>query len=151
VSREPAGPRVATVEPELLAFLHARRHEPALGWEPDPPIGALHCHPDLVARLAEIARPVRGTRRVFVAGCPVITHPHGTPIAAASGTSWLAVRSGEPAGELASRWHTPGLEPPWTELDPFASDVTFARGTDRLRAHVTRAFTLAGAIGAGDA
>ncbi len=137
--------RELAIEPELLTWLVASAHVPVLDWAPDPPIGELRCHPDLVARLAEIARPVRDTRRVFVAGCPVITHPNGMPIAAAAGTSWLAVRSGESAGDLASRRQAPSLESPWVELDPFASDVTFARTTDLLRGHVARAFTLAAA------
>jgi len=138
VSREPT-----TLEPALLEWLGRSEHLPVTGWEPDPPLDALHCHPDLVARLAEIARPVRGTARTFVAGCPVIHHPAGQPIAAASGTSWLVVRSAQPAGALASHWHTNGLAPEWVDLDPFAPDVALARGIDLLRAQVARAFELA--------
>ena len=140
MSREPT-----TLEPALLEWLGRADHAAAAGWEADPPLEALHCHPDLVTRLAEIARPVRGTVRKFVAGCPVIHHPEGQPIAAASGTSWLVVRSAQPAGALASPWHTHGLAPEWVDLDPFAPDVALARGIDLLRAQVARAFELASA------
>ncbi len=52
-------------------------HEPAARWEADPPPDELRCDPALVARLAEAARPIRGVRRRFVAGSPVIEHPRG--------------------------------------------------------------------------
>ena len=137
----PEAPRLGTVriEPQLLDWLARTAPEPVRAWAPDPPLGELNCHPDLVARLAEIARPVRGTARVFVAGCPVI-HAGARPIAAASGTAWLAVRSPLPAGAMhATHAPTEGLAPGWVELDPWAVDVAFARATDLLRAHVVRA------------
>jgi hypothetical protein len=112
----------------------------ARGWEADPPIGELHCHPDLVARLAEVARPLAGTARVFVAGCPVVHAAGGPPIAAASGRAWVAVASGRAAGSLASRApHNSWLPTGWVELDPWAPDVAFARAIDLLRAHVVDA------------
>ena len=109
----------------------------------DPSIGELRCHPDLVERLTQIARPIRGTRRVWVDGCPVVHHPSGAPIACATGTSRLVVRSGLPPGALLSPWHTPGLDPAWTDLDPWAADITFARSVELLRTHVRRAYDLA--------
>jgi len=109
----------------------------------DPSIGELRCHPDLVERLTQIARPIRGTRRVWVDGCPVVHHPSGAPIACATGTSRLVVRSGLPAGAVVSRWRTPGLDRAWTDLDPWAADVTFARSVELLRTHVRRAYDLA--------
>ena len=140
MTREPAADHVATIEPALLARLHETAREPVHDWAPDPPLAELACHPDLVARLAEIARPVGKTRRVFVAGCPVITHPNGIAIAAASGTSWLAVRSGLPAGDLASAWQAPGLDASWVALQPWAPDIAFAKATDLLRNHLARAY-----------
>ena len=116
-------------EPDLLAWLARLDHEPVSGWAPDPPIAALHCHPDLVARVSEIARPIPGAVRVFVAGCPVIHHPSGPPVAAASGTAWFVVRQVND----------------WNEVDPWQSDIALARGLDLLRERVTRAFNAAGA------
>ena len=136
----------AALEPALIAWLVDDHHEPESGWAPDPPLETLHCHPDLVARLSEIARPIAGTARVFVSGCPVIHHPDGQPIAAASGTAWLAIRSGRAEGDLAGTWHTPALGTLWAELDPWAGTVAFARGIDLLRGHLADAFTLAGAL-----
>jgi len=135
VSRESSGP-----EPELLDWLARDDHEPGRGWSPEPPLADLHCHPDLVARLAEIARPTGAGRR-FVAGCPVIHHPGGRPIAAASGTSWLAVRSALAPGAMRARRPLAAeLDPEWVELDPWGADVAFARGIDLLRAHVVQAY-----------
>jgi hypothetical protein len=139
VNREPTA-----LEPALVHWLGRTDREPGRGWAPDPPIGELHCHLDLVARLAEIARPIGDVGRRFVAGCPVINHPCGRSIAAASGTSWLVVRSARPAGALASKHpFDTGLEPDWVELDPWGVDVAFARAIDLLRAHVARAYELA--------
>jgi hypothetical protein len=116
-------------EKELLDWLARRGHEPVSAWAADPPLAELHCHPDLVARLAEIARPIPGAARVFVAGCPVIHHPSGSPVAAASGTAWFVVREGDD----------------WNEVDPWQSDIALARGLDLLRNRVMRAFSAAGA------
>jgi len=118
--------------------------EPVKGWAPMPPYEALLCHPDLVERLAEVSRTVGAARRVFVAGCPVIHHPRGRAIAAAWGTSWLTVRSGRPAGALATaNQPLAGLDAPWVMLDPWAADVSLSRTIDLLRAHVARAYELA--------
>ena len=135
-------PEPTKLAPTLLAWLVRADHDPEPGWAPDPPIGELRCHPDLVARLAEIARPIGDARRRFVAGCPVIQHPRGRPIAAASGTSWLVIRSALPAGALASRWShdDEDLGGDWVELDPWGVDVAFARTIDLLRGHVARAY-----------
>jgi len=137
---------VPGTEPALIEWLTRADHGAVTGWAPDPPLEALHCHPDLVARLSEIARPVAGTARRFVAGCPVVHHPRGRPIAAASGTNWLAVRSDRPAGALAPaapEASAAALGAGWQALDPWTSDVAFARGTDLLRGHVIRAYELA--------
>jgi hypothetical protein len=112
------------------------------GWDPEPALDALHCHPDLIERLTQIARPVRGTRRAFVAGCPVITSSSHA-IAAARGTSWFVVRSDRPAGALKTTTDTAGLGPAWQALDPWSADAAFAKGTDLLRAHVVRAVEMA--------
>jgi hypothetical protein len=128
----------------LLEWLARADHEAVDGWEPEPAPAELRCGPELVARLTAVARPVGPVRRRFVAGCPVIHHPRGAPIAAAAGTSWLVVRSGMAAGALrSSDPPAPGLEPHWVELDPWVSDTAFARATDLLRAHVARAYELA--------
>ena len=128
----------------LRDWLTRDAFEPVDGWEPTPPLDSLHCHPDLVARLAEVARPVGSTRRVFVDGCPVIHHPYGRPIAAASGTAWMTVRSARPAGALeTAEAPLDGLGPDWTMLDPWAADVALSRTSDLLRAHVVRAYELA--------
>jgi hypothetical protein len=134
-------PEPSALAPALVDWLGRADHEPGRGWSPDPPLGELHCHPDLVARLAEVARTVGAAGRRFVAGCPVIHHPQGRPIAAAAGTAWLVVRSALPPGALVPA--TPldvALDPDWVELDPWAADVAFARSTDLLRAHVARAY-----------
>ncbi len=112
----------------------------AVGWAPEPPTDELRCHRDLITRLAEVARPVDGTARVFVAGCPVVHAECGPAIAAASGRSWLAVASGRPAGDLAPRSRfSSGLPAGWVDLEPWAQDVAFARAIDLLRAHVVDA------------
>lgn len=136
-------PETAALPYDLLAWLRRDDHT-VDGWASDVPIEELHCHPDLVERLTDIARPQRGAARVWIAGCPVVHHGNGAPIACATGTSRLVVRSALPAGALASRWHTPDLDPAWVDLDPWAADVTFARTLDVLRAHVARAYELAG-------
>jgi hypothetical protein len=144
VSREPVALEPALLEWLCPAGLRLDR-EPAPGWEPEPPLDALHCRPDLIARLAQAARPIAGVRRRFVAGCPVIEHPRGRPIAAAAGTSWLAVRSDLPAGALRTDASSAGarLGPEWRELNPWSENVAFARALDLLSAHVARAYELA--------
>ncbi len=140
-------PEITPLEAELFVRLVAGESEGAGGWEPEPPSTELRSAPTLVARLALVARPVGNTRRRFVAGCPVIHHPDGQAIAAAAGSSWIAVRSNLPAGALArSGAHAFGSSQPgwaelgWVELDPWAPDTAFARTIDLLRAHVTRAY-----------
>ncbi len=123
----------------LLGWLTSDDHDVS-GWQPPPPLDTLHCHPDLVARLDQVALPTRGVRRAWVCGCPVVHHPSGAPIACARGTSQLVVRSGRPAGALASSWPAVGLGDEWIDLDPWASDVTFARALELLRAHVHAAY-----------
>jgi hypothetical protein len=130
-------------DPALLAWITRTDHEPVDGWAPVPPRDELRCHPDLVARLAEVARAVPGTRRVFVAGCPVIHHPSGVPLATAAGTKWFTVRSNKSPGALQTSKRTPGLGSEWVELDPWAPDTAFAKALDGLRHHVVRAFALA--------
>jgi hypothetical protein len=146
VSRDPAGIASVLVDWLRLPGLpgSSAGPEPAPGWEADPPLDQLHSHPDLIARLAEIARPIAGVRRRFVGGCPVIEHPNGRPIAAAAGTSWLVVRSDLPAGALGlgSPLAT-ALGPEWLQLNPWSENVAFARALDLLRAHVARAYELA--------
>jgi hypothetical protein len=118
--------------------------DPVEGWAPMPPYEELHCHPDLVERLAAASRPVGAVRRVFVGGCPVIHHPQGRAIAAAWGTAWLAARSGRPAGALATaNQPLAGLDAPWVMLDPWAADVALSRTIDLLRAHIARAYEVA--------
>jgi hypothetical protein len=112
-----------------LDWLARPDHEAVSGWAPEPPFEDLHCHPDLIARVAEVSRTIRGAARVFVAGCPVIHHPCGQPVAAASGTRWFVIRE----------------DHDWNEVDPWQSDIALARGLDLLRVRVTRAFEAAGA------
>jgi hypothetical protein len=140
-------PDPAVVESALVEWLTIPNdHEPAPGWEADPPPEELGCDPALVARLAEVARTIPGARRRFVAGSPVIEHPRGRPIAAAAGTGWLVVRSDLPPGAL--RVDAPAdtaLGPEWLELNPWSEAAGFARALDLLRAHLTRAYNLADA------
>lgn len=135
------------VEPALIEWLRApAEHECAPGWEAEPAPDALHCSPQLVARLAEAARRVRGVRRRFVAGCPVIEHPRGVAIAAAAGTAWLAVRSDLPPGALqVAPTAGSALGAGWLELNPWSENIAFARALDLVRAHVARAYELAAA------
>jgi hypothetical protein len=123
----------------LRTWLTSDGHD-VTGWDAEPPREELQCHPDLVERLTQIARPIAGVRRAWVSGYPVVHHPSGTPIACAGGTNWLVVRSRRPAGALASEWHTSGLGDGWVDLDPWAADVTFARTIEVLRGHVRAAF-----------
>ncbi len=134
-----------SVDPALVEWLRAD-HGPGLTAEPEPPRPELRCDPLLVARLTEIARAFARTRRLFVAGCPVIHHPRGRPIAAAAGADWFVARSSLGAGALASP--TPAatsVGPGWVELDPWAPDTAFARAIDLLRAQVARAYDAADA------
>ena len=130
------------IEPELFQWLVGEHAEPAPTWEPEPPGAELGCSPELVRRLAAVARPVGDARRRFVAGRPVVHHPSGRAIAVADGAAWLAVRSGLPVGALAGApHHEPDLaEHGWVELDPWAPDTAFARAIDLLRAHVVDAY-----------
>jgi hypothetical protein len=129
---------------ELRDWLTRDVDEPIDGWEPEPPLAALRCRPDLVARLSEVSRSIGAVRRVFVDGCPVIHHPQGRAIAAAAETAWLVVRSARPPGALATTEDPlAGLGPEWTMLDPWAADVALSRTIDLLRAHVARAYELA--------
>ncbi len=116
---------------ELRSWL-ARDHDalPAVA-PPDPT--EFRCDARLVERLTTLAGPLRA-RRVFVAGCPVVHHPSGPPIAAAF-DGVLLVRDNPPA-VLASRPLMPG----WVAVDPWPPDVGFARGTDLLRQALARAF-----------
>jgi hypothetical protein len=137
VSRE-----LVRLDPALFTLLIADDVEPVAEWAPEPPRAELHCAPGLVSRLALVARPIGHTGRRFVAGCPVIHHPRGRPIAVGEGSSWIAVRSDLPAGAIdGSGSHVPRLsELGWVELDPWAPDTAFARTVDLLRAHVARAY-----------
>lgn len=133
-------PESATLDPALSAWLAATA--PVDDWAPEPPAADLRCETGLVSRLALVARPIGLTGRRFVAGCPVIHHPRGRPLAVAEGSAWIAIRSDLPAGALErSGAHLARLsEPGWVELDPWAPDTAFARTIDLLRAHVTRAY-----------
>ena len=129
---------------QLREWLTRDVHTPVDGWEREPAPDALECHRDLIARLTEVARSVGSLRRVFVGGRPVIHHPNGTPIAAASGIAWLTVRSARPAGALATtEERLAGLGPDWTMLDPWAPDIALSRTIDLLRGHVAHAYELA--------
>ena len=137
----------APLDPALAAWLTGGPHD-VDGWAPDPPAAELCCHPDLVARLTAVARPVRGTSRAFVAGCPVVHHADGRPIACAWGARELVVRSDRPAGALATGRRVVELDGAWVALDPWAADVAFARATELLRMHVHAAYALAAEAGA---
>ncbi|MGQ0825401.1 MAG: hypothetical protein ACT4OX_10315 [Actinomycetota bacterium] len=106
-------------------------------WAPEPPLAELHCHPDLVERLAVLARPDR-PRRVFVDGCPVVHHPSGPPYAAARGTSSLLVRTRAAPALLTPRPCPFSAE--WVAVHPWPPDIAFARGTDQLRRLLHEAF-----------
>jgi hypothetical protein len=113
-----------SLEPALVEWLARTDHAPVTGWAPEPPLEELHCNPDLIERVSKISRPIKRTVRVFVAGCPVIHHPAGPPIAAASGTSWFVVRRRDG----------------WDEVDPWQTDIALAQGIDLVRARVASAF-----------
>lgn len=119
--------------PEDLRAWLTRRHDAAPDeWKPDQP--ELRCDPRLVERLATLAGPLRA-RRVFVAGCPVIHHPSGPPIAAAVGAGDILV-PGRVPGVLGARDTGFG----WFAVEAWPGDVGFARGTDLLRQVVAQAF-----------
>jgi hypothetical protein len=128
---------------DVAEWLAARAAPPPVGWAPDPPVESLACHPDLVERLASSARPLRGVRRTFVAGCPVVHHPNGDAIACAWGTNALVVRAGGVAGPLDAGVRTEGLGADWLDVDPWPTDVLFRRATDLLRDIVRRAYDAA--------
>ena len=60
----------------------------------------------------------------------------------ARGRVCAAVASGE-YGHRELTIRVNGLDTEWQCLDPWAADVTFAKSTDLLRAHLTRAAELA--------
>lgn len=131
--------------PELVAWLTADGHEVA-GWESEPPAGELRCAGALIARLSEAGRSAeRSIARAWVDGCPVLHHPDGAPLAYAWGDGALVARSGQPAGALtpATASTTSALDGAWVDLDPWATDTSFARTTELLRMHVRRAYELA--------
>lgn len=135
-------PEFTSLDVALFRWLTADEPELVDAWEPDPPAAELRCDPGLVARLALVTRPIGNTRRRFVAGCPVIHHPRGRPIAVAEGSSWAAIRSDLPTGALerSGACVCRLSEFGWVELDPWAPDTAFARTIELLRAHVTRAY-----------
>jgi hypothetical protein len=124
----------------LRDWLTAQHDVAPAGWEPDPPAELLACSDELVERLASVARPLRSARRAFVAGCPVIHHPDGPPIACAWNSDALVVRAGGVAGPLDAGVRTEGLGAEWIDVDPWPPDVLFRRGTDALRDVVRRAY-----------
>ena len=130
---------MASMPEELRAWITAEHAAAPEGWEPDPPLGSLRCHPDLVERVAALVRPLR-PRRAFVGGCPVIHHPAGQPFAAAWGTSALVARLDERPALILATPETIGLDRAWVDLDPWPVDVAFARGTDLLRQALARAY-----------
>jgi hypothetical protein len=136
------------VSTELLAWLAADHAVAPDAWEADPPLEELRCHPDLVERFASLVRPMR-PRVTFVAGCPVAHHPSGPPFAAAFGTRVLVARDAA-ASPLVAAPALDDLPPGWAPLEPWPSDVAFAKGTDLLRAALARAFDCAGAGGSPD-
>lgn len=140
-----APPGTRELPPDLHAWLAASHASAPDGWAADPPVEQLGCHPDLVERLTSVARPLDGVGRVFVAGCPVVHHPAGPPIACAFGTSGLLARAGGSAGPLDPGVRTAGLDDDWLDLDPWPADVLFRRGTDLLRDALARAYNLAAA------
>ena len=93
--RSPDGTGSVSPEPlpenaRLLAYLQAqavpsRRRSP---FEIDD--YELHCHPELVERLAEIGAGVVDLAPAF--GLPVLVHPDGVTFAFAQGTSVIALR-----------------------------------------------------------
>ena len=99
----------------------------------------MSCTPALAERFATLTRACRGATTEWVADCPVALDPAGRPFAAAYGSAILLVASAEPAGALAPAVVDPAPGPPWTALDAWAADVTFARATDLLRNRVVRA------------
>ena len=132
-------PRERALPPALLEWL-TRDHTVAPdSWAAEPPLEELHCHPDLVERLAELGRALRDVRRTFVGGCPVLHHPHGAPFAAAFGTSGMVVRTHERLGVLDPRVRTTDLPDGWSDVDPWAVDVAFTRATTLLRDTLHRA------------
>jgi hypothetical protein len=132
--------RTRTLPAALQEWLGREHPSAPDGWGPEPAIDALRCHPDLVERLAGLARALPDARRTFVAGCPVVHHPAGPAIAAAAGTSTLIVRCGGAPGILDPGLRTAGLDDAWCDLDPWAADVTFTRSTDLLRDALRRAY-----------
>jgi hypothetical protein len=125
------------LETELLDWLQHRDH-PVAGWADPLPYEQMHCHPDLADKLETHARQVGGIARVWVAGCPVF-QVGPAPVAYARGTNICGIRSGEPAGPLASDNAASGLDFPWVHLDPFAPDVTFTTTKQLLLMHLQRA------------
>ncbi len=129
--------------PELAAWLTGDDHA-VEGWAPEPPAGELHCAHRLVARLSEAGRSAERTiARAWVDGCPVLHHPRGAPLACAWGDGSLVIRSAQSAGALTTASTTAGLDDTWVDLDPWATDTSFARTTELLRMHVRRAYELA--------
>ena len=129
--------------PELVAWLTVDGHD-VDGWEPDPPAADVRCARPLVNRLSEAGRSAeRAIARVWVDGCPVLHHPRGAPLACAWDERSLVVRSAQPAGALATTRTTAGLDDDWVDLDPWATDTSFARTTELLRMHVRHAYELA--------
>jgi hypothetical protein len=118
------------VDPRLRAWLIARHEDP-------PDAGVSEREPDAAAeRLVASTRGLR-PRRAEIAGFVVLHHPSGPPFAAACNGRLLVYASAVP-GTLDA---TPVADlPGWVAVDPFPPDVAFTRGTDALRAVLTRAF-----------
>ena len=120
----------------------------------------LHCHPDLVERLAEVASGlVTGATSAF--GLPVLAHENGVAFAFAQGTSLIALRLPvELQAEVveargSGRAHRAQLDAmtlrfaeqlgaEWVAADPWPIDINAEAGLAQLRAWCRSAYEHAG-------
>jgi hypothetical protein len=132
----------------LLAFLRGQASPPS--GPDDYALGAwqLHTHPDLIARLGDLAP---GWPLTAACGVPMLAS-QGIAAVVALGTDWLAVRIDHlPAGiktqAPAPEWTF--ADSAWHIVDPWQSQLPKAEGTDVLRRLVRRALRCAASLAGG--
>jgi len=130
---------------ELLDFLRHQASPPA--GSDDYTLGSwqLHTHPDLLSRLRELAP---GWPLTAAYGVPLLAC-QGIAAAAALGTDWLAVRTGDPpppavAADPAPWW--PFVPGDWHLISPWPHGLTRADSVRVLRALVSAALAYAGSL-----
>ena len=137
----PPGPESAALLAHLEASVDPARAAPGDPWQLDG--WSLRAHPDLEARLREVAAGSGGSPASPL-GVPLLLAPGGRAVAYALGTATIALRLPDVAGDEPALDRRPveGL-PGWSTVDAWLSALPSDRGTARLRGLVADAVAAA--------